>query len=99
MANTSVVEHLRRRLRELRTANGANVTVTFALATVPLIGFVGAAVDYSHANAVKAAMQMTVDSTALMVSKTAATLDANGLQTKADAYFRAMFTRTDATNL
>ncbi len=41
----------------LRTANGGNVTITFALATIPMVGFVGAAVDYSRANSVKAAMQ------------------------------------------
>ena len=31
--------------------------ITFALATVPVIGFVGAAVDYSRANSDKTAMQ------------------------------------------
>ena len=45
----------------MRAANGANVTVTFALATIPMVGFVGAAVDYSHANSVKAAMQAAAD--------------------------------------
>ncbi len=89
----------RDRLQELRSANGANVTVTFALATIPMIGFVGAAVDYSHANAVKSAMQMAADSTALMLAKNAATLTSGDLQTKANDYFKAMFTRTDATNL
>ena len=38
-----------------------NVTITFALAIVPMVGFVGAAVDYSHANSVKAAMQAAAD--------------------------------------
>ena len=69
-----VLDGLRSRLRELRDANGANVTITFALATVPMIGFVGAAVDYSHANSVKAAMQAAADATALMLAKNAATL-------------------------
>src|SRR5262245_26983046 len=95
----SALETLRRRLRELRTANGANVTVTFALATIPMVGFVGAAVDYSHANSVKTALQAAVDSTALMASKDAATLTASQLQTKADAYFKALFTRPEATGV
>jgi Flp pilus assembly protein TadG len=99
MANTSLIATLRQRLRELRTANGANVTVTFALATIPMVGFVGAAVDYSHANAVKAAMQMAADSTALMLSKNASTLTSSEFTTKANSYFKAMFTRTDATGL
>ena len=99
MAGTSRFEILCHRLRELRAANGANVTITFALATVPIVGFVGAAVDYSHANAVKAAMQMAADSTALMLSKNASTLATSDLQTIANDYFKALFTRTDATGL
>ena len=99
MAKTGLLNSLRERLRELRTANGANVTVTFALATVPMVGFVGAAVDYSHANAVKAAMQAAVDSTALMLSKDASSITNTQLQTKANDYFKALFTRTDATGL
>ena len=85
--------------RELRTANGANVTVTFALATLPMVGFVGAAVDYSHANSVKAAMQAAADSTALMVSKDAASQTSSQLQTKANDYFKALFTRPEATGV
>ena len=99
MAIRSFIDRLRRIARELRAANGANVTVTFALATVPMVGFVGAAVDYSHANSVKAAMQAAADSTALMLSKTAATLTNSELQTKAIDYFKALFTRPEATGL
>ena len=74
MAMKALFDRLCRTVGELRTANGANVTITFALATIPMVGFVGAAVDYSHANSVKAAMQSAADSTALMLSKTAASL-------------------------
>ena len=88
-----------RAARELRAANGANVTITFALATIPMVGFVGAAVDYSHANSVKAAMQAAADSTALMLSKDAAALTNAQLQTKANDYFKALFTRPEATGL
>ena len=48
--------------------------LTFALATIPMIGLVGAAVDYSRGNSAKAAMQAAVDSTALMLSKEAQNL-------------------------
>jgi Flp pilus assembly protein TadG len=88
-----------RTAREFRAANAANVTVTFALATVPIVGMVGAAVDYSHANAVKAALQAAADSTALMLSKTAATLTDTQRQTQATAYLTALFTRPEATGL
>jgi Flp pilus assembly protein TadG len=99
MAIQAMMERFRRTLRELRTANGANVTITFALVTIPMVGFVGAAVDYSHANSVKAAMQAAADSTALMLSKEAATLSSASFQTKANDYFKALFTRPEATGL
>ena len=96
MTTKAFVDYLRRRARELRAANGANVTMTFALATIPLVGFVGAAVDYSHANSVKAAMQAAVDATGLMLSKEVNNLTESQIQTKADAYFKALFNRPEA---
>lgn len=65
----------------------------FALTIVPVLGFVGAAVDYSRANAARAAMQGALDSAALMVSKDAAgtELDATEVNRRARAYFAAQF--------
>ena len=99
MAMKTLIDRLCRTVRNFRAANGANVTITFALATIPMVGFVGAAVDYSHANSVKAAMQAAANSTALMLSKDAATLTTASLQTKANSYFTALFTRPEATGL
>ncbi|MBX9843641.1 MAG: pilus assembly protein [Xanthobacteraceae bacterium] len=96
---SSLFDRFRTLVRELRTANGANVTITFAIATIPVIGFVGAAVDYSHGNSVKAAMQAAVDSTALMLSKQASRLNQSDIQAKADAYFKALFNRPEATGV
>ena len=48
---------LRRQTQSFGAAEGGNLLITFALATVPIVGFVGAAIDYSRANSVKAAMQ------------------------------------------
>ena len=95
MRKPSAFATLQRQLDELRRANGANVAITFALALLPLAGFVGAAIDYTHANAVKAAMQMAADSTALMLSKSAPGLKSGQLQKTAGDYFNAMFTRGD----
>ena len=53
-------------IRFVRGRKG-NVAVTFALSLFPILGLVGAAIDYSRANSVKAAMQAAVDSTALML--------------------------------
>ncbi len=99
MIGSNFIKRLCLRLRELRTATSANVTITFALATIPVVGFVGAAVDYSHANSVKTAMQAAVDSTALMLSKEAWSLSQSDLQNKANIYFQALFTRPEATGV
>lgn len=88
-----------RHLAAFRRANTGNVAITFAIATLPLVGTVGFAVDYSHANTVKAAMQAALDSTALMLSKDAATLSNADLQTKAKSYFDALFTKPEAKNV
>ena len=59
------IEKLGRRLRGFRKAEGGQVLMTFALATIPMIGFIGAAIDYSRGNSAKAAIQAAADSTAL----------------------------------
>jgi Flp pilus assembly protein TadG len=99
MAIRTLIDRLRRTVHELRTANGANVSVTFALATIPIVGAVGAAVDYSHANSVKTALQAATDSTALMLSKTASTMPNSQIQTAATNYLTALFNRPEATGL
>ncbi|MGE0565468.1 MAG: pilus assembly protein TadG-related protein [Pseudolabrys sp.] len=91
--------NISRALRAFNTSGSGNVAVTFAIATLPVIGGVGAAVDYSRANSVKAAMQAALDSTALMLSRDAAALTSAQLQTKATNYFNAMFNRPDAQSV
>jgi Mg-chelatase subunit ChlD len=67
------------------------VAPMFALAIIPVIGFAGAAVDYSRASAVRTNMQAAADATSLAMSKLAASLTENDLKTKAAAYFAASF--------
>src|SRR6185437_11162688 len=86
-------------LRAFRLAHAGNVAITFAFATLPLITFVGFAVDYSRANSVKAALQSALDSTSLMLSKEASTDSPADLASHADTYFKALFTRTEAKNI
>jgi Flp pilus assembly protein TadG len=90
-----------RMIRELRTANGANVTIFFALSIVPMFGLVGAAVDYSQANSIKAAMQAAADSTALMLAKNIGSgkLNSNAANQQANIYFVAMLNRPTAQNV
>ena len=70
-----------------------------AIAAIPLMGAVGAAVDYTRASAVRSAMQSALDSTALMLSKNAATESSGQLQSAANGYFNAVFTRPEASNV
>src|SRR5271169_6222466 len=46
-----------------------NIAIIFGLAIVPVMGAIGAAVDYSVANASRTAMQAALDNTALALSK------------------------------
>ena len=87
------------RFRAFRVAHAGNVTITFALATIPIIGAVGAAVDYSHVNSARTAMQSAVDATALMLSKEITTLSTAQINSKATAYFTALYTRPEVTNV
>jgi Flp pilus assembly protein TadG len=75
------------------------VAPMLALAAIPLVATVGAAVDYSRANSVRTAMQAALDSTALMLSRDAQTISGEALGSKATAYFNALFHRTEALNV
>jgi Flp pilus assembly protein TadG len=75
------------------------VAPLLALAIIPIVGAVGAAVDYSRANLVRTAMQNSLDSTALMLSRDAQTLTSGQLDQKATSYFNAMFQRPEASNV
>ena len=90
---------LRGALRDFCRARGGNVAITFAFATIPVIGLVGAGFDFSHANAIKADVQSALDSTALMLSKDAATMSSGDLQTKALAIFSALFNKANEATI
>jgi Flp pilus assembly protein TadG len=99
MPDQTLFDRLRDRALKLRTANGGNVVLTFALATVPIMGFVGSAVDYSRANSAKAAMQAAIDATGLMLSKNIASMTQAQINQKATEYFKALFNRPEVTNV
>src|SRR5215831_3748452 len=76
-----------------------NVAITFAFASIPIIAFVGVAVDYSRANSMKAAMQTALDATALMLSKEASTDTQDQLRANAQKYFTALLNKPQAQNI
>jgi Flp pilus assembly protein TadG len=77
----------------------ANVAIIFALALIPIVGCVGAGIDYGHAISVRTALQAALDSTALMLSKSAATSNSSQLQSTGQNYFKGLFDRPDVTNV
>jgi Flp pilus assembly protein TadG len=95
----SFVSRLRERLDGFRSDQRGNVAVTFALALLPIVGFTGAAVDYSRANSARTSMQAALDSTALIMSKEAQTLNETQLKAKALSYFQANFNRPEVQNV
>ena len=83
-------------LKRLWTNRDGGVAPMLALAAIPIMGFVGAAIDFSRAASVRTAMQTALDATALMLSKEAQGMAAADLQQKASNYFKANFTRPEA---
>ncbi|HZT25464.1 MAG TPA: pilus assembly protein [Pseudolabrys sp.] len=94
---TNAWTQFRAALRLFRRARGGNVAITFAFATLPVIGAVGAAVDYSRANSVYTDLQAALDSTALMLSREAAKDTNTQLQANALSYFSANYNRPGTT--
>ena len=76
-----------------------NVAVIFALAILPLIGMVGASIDYSRASSMKTKFQDALDATALMLSKEASADSSTSLQTNATKYFKALFNQSAVSNI
>jgi Flp pilus assembly protein TadG len=88
-------------LRRFAGATDGNVALIFGIVVVPLISFVGAAVDYSRANMARTSMQAALDSASLMVSKdlSAGTITTAQVSAKAQAYFTALYTNKEASGI
>jgi Flp pilus assembly protein TadG len=88
----TTVCRLRRAISRFRGDLSGNIAVIFGIAILPVLGFVGAAVDYSRVNLARSAMQGALDSAVLMVSKNAPQLNAEQITTQATSYFNALYT-------
>src|SRR4051812_25837655 len=101
MSGASVLRKIRTSLGRFATADGGNIAVIFALSAVPLISFVGAAIDYTRANAARSSMQAALDSAALMLSKdlSSGTITTSQIDTKATDYFNALYNNKDAQDV
>jgi len=101
MLDTGIFSRVRAAISRFAGAKDGNIAVLFAIAAVPVISFVGAAVDYTRANSARSSMQAALDSTALMLAKdlTEGTITTSQISQKADAYFKALYTNADAKNV
>jgi Flp pilus assembly protein TadG len=98
MSGLSIVRRLRRATRRFAAAREGNIAITFAVALLPILTFVGAAIDYSRAAKARSGMQAALDSTSLMLSKdlSTGTISQSQVSTKAVSYFNALYTNKDA---
>jgi Flp pilus assembly protein TadG len=101
MSCVSIAHHISRAASRFASANEGNIAVIFAIAILPVLGFVGAAIDYSHASKTRTSMQAALDSTALMLSRdlTQGLITPSQINTKAQAYFAGLFTSKAAKSV
>jgi Flp pilus assembly protein TadG len=101
MLGASITSRVRAAARRFIGAKDGNIAVIFAIAAVPIISFVGAAIDYTRANSARSSMQAALDSTALMLAKDLSdgTITTSQIDAKATAYFTALYTNPDAKSV
>jgi len=101
MLDTVVFRRIRTAARRFAGADEGNIAILFGIAVIPIISFVGAAVDYTRANSARSSMQAALDSTALMLAKdlTEGTIDTSQIAAKADAYFKALYTNNETKSI
>jgi Flp pilus assembly protein TadG len=80
-------------------ARGASVIPIFAISLIPVVGMVGAAVDFSRAASARAELQGALDASALMLSKEALSLTDDEISLRAQDYFNAQFVRPEAQKI
>jgi Flp pilus assembly protein TadG len=101
MPVTAFFSRVRAATTRFAGANDGNIAILFAIAVLPVLSFVGAAIDYTRANNARSSMQAALDSTALMLAKdlTDGTITTSQITAKAQSYFTALYTNTDAKNV
>src|SRR6478672_5991203 len=101
MFDTAIFSRIRTAAGRFAGANQGNIAVLFAIAAVPILSFVGAAIDYTRANTARTAMQAALDSTALMLAKdlTDGVITTTQIAAKATSYFTALYTNTFAKSV
>lgn len=98
MPRLSMIRRLDQALRRFGRAREGNIAITFAIALLPLLAFIGAAIDYSRANMARSSMQAALDSAALMVGKdlSSGVINTTQISARAQSYFQALYTNREA---
>jgi Flp pilus assembly protein TadG len=101
MPSLSIKNRFRLALRRFPAAEDGNIAVIFAIALLPMLGFLGAAIDYSRANMARSSMQAALDSAALMVAKdlSMGVITTSQINATAQSYFNALYTNKETTGL
>jgi Flp pilus assembly protein TadG len=101
MSGASIFNRVRTAAGRFAGADQGNIAVIFAITAVPIISFVGAAIDYTRANAARSAMQAALDSTSLMLSKDLVNgvITPSQVNAKAATYFTALYTNADGQSI
>ena len=89
---------MRKVLGQFAKADEGNIAVIFVIALIPILGLVGAAVDYSRASAARTSMQAALDSTALMLLKdiSSGVISSSQVSTAASSDFKGLYTNADS---
>lgn len=100
MPDASIFDRVRSSITRFRRNEGGNVAVLFGIAILPILGFVGGAIDYSRVNNARTAMQAALDTAALMISRDAtSTMTAAEINQKAQTYFNSLYKHPEAQNV
>src|ERR1700754_3744284 len=101
MPSLSIKNRFRLALRRFPDAEDGNIAVIFAIALLPMLVFIGSAIDYSRANMARSSMQAALDSAALMVAKdlSSGVIDTSQISAKAQSYFSALYTNREAQGI
>ncbi len=86
-------------MRRFWSNEKGNMIIMFALALVPVMGLMGAAIDYSRASLARTRMQGALDATALFLSRLPGGMTQEELDAKGTQYFYANYTDTDVLSI
>ncbi|HEY8578320.1 MAG TPA: TadE/TadG family type IV pilus assembly protein [Beijerinckiaceae bacterium] len=98
MSRSSFITRLRSRSAGFGSARGGSVHTIFALSALPMLAFIGAAVDYGRAAASQAKLQQAADGAVLAVAKLAQEgMATSEIKTRAQSFLSASSPGLSAT--